>query len=137
VLSVTNVSGNLKSGDSFLLFKTGSGGYVNNFTGSPTLPLLGPGLSWNSTLTSNGRIFVTGTLAPPAISSVSLSGTTLSVSGTGGIPNGQYVLLTSTNISEALSSWTKLATNSFTLSGAFSTSVLNATNIQQYFLLEE
>ena len=136
-LTVTNVGGNLKSGNTFLLFQHGNGVYSGLTFSAPTLPVLGPGLSWNNTIASNGKIAVTGTLTPPTITSTSVTGRTLSMSGSGGIPKGQYVLLSALNITNKLSTWTKLQTNVYTGVGGFSLTYTNATNSQQYFTISE
>jgi fibronectin-binding autotransporter adhesin len=135
-LTVTNVGFPLQGGEIFQLFKPGNAVYSGLSFSTVTLPALGPGLTWQNNLSTAGTITVLGTLTAPTISSVSVSGTTLSVSGTGGTPYGQYLLLTTQNITNALSTWTKIATNNFTSSGTFSTTT-SATNAQQYFTISE
>ena len=135
-LTVTNVSGNLKPGQSFQIFRSASSNYTGSFS-STTLPTLAPGLSWSNALATSGTITVVGTLTPPTISSAMFSGTTLSISGASGIPNGTFVLLSSSNIALPLAQWTKLSTNTFGGLGGFSLSVTNATNAQSYFIISE
>jgi fibronectin-binding autotransporter adhesin len=137
-LAVTNVAGNLKSGMMFTLFKTGTGGFGGSGFVPVTLPPLGPGLSWNNNLGINGTISVGGTLTPPSFTSESLVGTTLTLSGNNGIPNGTYKVLTSLSVTNPIATWTPIATNTYSGSGTFSVPVANvSTNIQQYFLLQE
>ncbi len=137
-LIVTNVGGNMKGGESFKLFNSGGGSYLGSFT-SVQLPQLGPGLSWNTNaLGSSGTISVTGTLTPPTIGSVSYSAPTLGLSGSGGTPNGTYVVVTSTNAVLPLSSWTPVVTNTFDSSGNFNWSGnVGSTNTTQFFDIRE
>jgi fibronectin-binding autotransporter adhesin len=137
VLTVTNLGGNMKGGESFRLFRAG-GGYGGTFAAT-NLPQLGPGLSWNtSALGSSGTISVSGTLAPPTIGSFSYSAPTLSLSGSGGTPGGPYVVITSTNVAAPLSTWTPVVTNSFDTSGNFSWSGnVGSTNVTQFFDIRE
>jgi hypothetical protein len=119
-LTVTNIGGTLVGGESFKLFDSFIASYLGSFT-TIQLPPLGPGLSWNtSQLAVTGSISVTGTLVPPAISSTGTSGGNLIFSGTGGVPSGPYVVVTSTNVALPVINWTRLSTNAFDNLGAFS-----------------
>jgi autotransporter-associated beta strand protein len=135
-LMVTNIGGTLTGGESFKLFDAPAGTYLSSF-GSIQLPPLGPGLSWNtSQLSVNGTISVAGTLVQPVINSVSQSGGNFTFSGTGGVPNGQYVVITSTNVTLSLGSWSALATNSFNGAGAFSfTTPIDANATSRFFTI--
>jgi hypothetical protein len=78
--------------------------------------------------------------APPAIQSVSLSGTTLTLTGDNGPPYTQYVLLASTNLLLPLAQWTPVFTNAFDGNGNLNTSfdlsgTPNPNAAQQYFAL--
>jgi autotransporter-associated beta strand protein len=118
-LTVNNQSGTLASGDVFKLFSaTNYSGGFSNFN----LPALGSGLTWTtSSLLVDGTVRVTNATALPAhITSVVLSSGNLVVSGTGGTPSGNYIVLNSTNVSAALSTWTRIATNSYDGAGHFS-----------------
>jgi autotransporter-associated beta strand protein len=73
------------------------------------------------------------------LTSISLSGTTLNITGTGGSANGQFVLLGSTNITTPLNQWTPILTNSFDGSGNLnlSTNIVNpAVPVEFYILLQ-
>jgi len=56
----------------------------------------------------------------PSISeTISLAGTNVVISGTGGLFGETYNLLTSTNLASPMSKWTPVATNVFDGSGGF------------------
>jgi hypothetical protein len=80
VLSVTNLSGTLTTGDTFKLFSAQD--YLGSFT-SITLPTLGANLSWSNSLTLNGSIQVITN--PPSVNpnptniSFSISGNQLTL----------------------------------------------------------
>jgi fibronectin-binding autotransporter adhesin len=133
---VTNVAGNLKSGMSFPLFTTGSGGFGGAGFSPVTLPPLGPGLSWNNNLVISGTITVGGTLTPPSITSESVAGPTLIISGNNGIPNGTFKVLASLSVTNPVATWTPIATNTYSATGTFSVPV-TATNSAQFFLISE
>ena len=57
--------------------------------------------------------------AIPVINAISPSGANLIISGTNGSPNGNYLVLASTNLVLPRTNWTRLATNSFNGSGNF------------------
>lgn len=116
-LIVTNIGTTaLASGQSFNLFD------ANLFVGSFTniiLPALDGGLSWNTNnLSADGTISIVGG-SGPQFNPITLSGNSLTISGSGGTPNGNYHVLTSTNVALPLANWTVIATNSFDGSGNF------------------
>ena len=136
-LTLTNISAPLAAGNSFTLF--GAAGYSGSFaTITPATP--GAGLAWNTNnLTVNGSISVVSAAAPvPYITSIGLGGTTLTIHGTNGTPNGQYVLLQSTNVALPLNQWTPALTNSFNGSGNFnlSTNIVNPSNPREFYILK-
>ncbi len=133
-LTVTNIGpAALKSGDSFTLF---SGALSGSITPT-TLPPLWPGLSWDTgSLNSLGVIRVAGTALPPHISSISVSGGNLTLSGSGGLAGATFYLLSSTNLTLPVSSWTRIATNSFTAGGNFTSLVAKDPSVpQNYFTI--
>jgi autotransporter-associated beta strand protein len=129
-LTVTNLAGTLTTNDTFTLFTPGaSASNFANIVGSP-----GPGLKYTF---ANGILSVAvGSKPVPHITSVSLSGTTLTISGTNGAVGGQYVLLGSTNVARPLSQWTPLLTNTFDVSGNF-TNIVNLALPLEFFLLSQ
>jgi len=115
-LTVTNIGTTaLDSGEQFQIFN--AGGYVSSFA-SIILPPLGPGLTWTNKLSVDGSIQVLAASAPH-IDSIQLSGTNFVISGSGGQPNANYVVVTATNVAVSLSNWTPLQTNHFDVSGNF------------------
>jgi autotransporter-associated beta strand protein len=133
-LIVSNADDLLQGGDTFQLFNAPS--FIGNFSGI-TLPVLSPGLYWDtSTLKIDGTIRV-GIETPPVIGNVGLSGGNFILTGTGGITNGIYYVLASTNIAAPLTNWTRLLTNRFDSSGNFNFTNPAATNaLQSFYLLQ-
>ncbi|HEX3717752.1 MAG TPA: autotransporter-associated beta strand repeat-containing protein [Verrucomicrobiae bacterium] len=138
-LVLTNLSGSLAAGDTFTLFNA-PGGYSGAFASvgpRPNYPAFG--LSWNTNnLALNGSISVVAATVPPSprITGVSLSGTTLLIQGSNGIPNESFVLLESTNVAMPLPGWVPVLTNTFDGSGDFSLSVATTNSPQEFFTLQ-
>jgi autotransporter-associated beta strand protein len=138
MLTLTNISAiPFAAGNSFTLFS--AGGYSGSFAGiTPAVP--GTGLVWNTNnLIVNGTISVVSTAAPvPRITKIGLSGTTLTIQGTNGTPNGQYVLLQSTNVALAVTNWTPVLTNKFEGNGNLdlSTNIVNPNAPQEFYILK-
>jgi len=131
VVSNANAS-TLTAGDSFKLFTAGSySGAFTNFI----LPSLAANLVWNTnTLNISGALSVAA-YSPPNISSLAVAGTSLTVSGSGGIPYWTYYVLGTTNL--AAPQWTTLATNQFDANGNFIfTNGINANAPQTFFRLQ-
>jgi hypothetical protein len=86
----------------------------------PAVPA--PGLIWDtSTLASDGILRIAGT-GVPTIATVALSssGDAIIFSGTGGVTNGTFSVLASTNVAAPFTTWTTTQTCSFDASGNFS-----------------
>ena len=131
-LGLTNLSGSLTAGDSFKLFSAGA--YSGTFA-NIVPPTTGTGLAWDtSQLTTSGTLLI-GALPKPGISSVALSGGNMVLSGTNGTPGGTYYVLTSTDLTIPLSSWTSVATNVFDGGGHFFYTA-GATNAQRFFAIK-
>jgi hypothetical protein len=134
-LVVTNVGGTqLAAGDTFQLFNAGS--YSGAFS-SVMLPTLPFGLTWNiNNLNTAGTISVVLNTTP-VINTISVSGSGLGLSGTGGVGNAYYVLLGSTNLATPSGNWTPLLTNQFDNSGNFNfTTNANTGNPQNFYRLQ-
>jgi hypothetical protein len=136
-LMLTNIGGTLAPGDSFQLFNASSYGVA--FTNIlPAIPRVG--LGWDTTsLNASGTLKVTtGSLPPsPGITGVTLSGGSLVMSGTNGVRGGTYYVLTSTDPSLPLASWSRIATNVFDTSGNFiCTNTMTAGSPQCFYLLQ-
>jgi autotransporter-associated beta strand protein len=137
-LIVSNLSGTLTTNDSFPLFSSAS--YTGAFAGiRPATP--GAGLMWNTnTLATDGTLRISSSAKPtPHITRVGVSGMTLTISGTNGLPGGQYVLLGSTNVALPLNQWTPLLTNSFDGSGNInlSTNIIKLALPQEFYILSQ
>lgn len=132
-LVVTNIGVTpLAAGDRFKLFTAAA--YLGSFS-SVSLPVLGANLSWTNKLAVDGSIEVVGGPAPQ-FTGISKSGTNIILTGTGGIANTSYVVLTATNVAQPLSEWTSIATNQFGAGGNFTfTNGINPGTPQRFFLL--
>jgi len=92
-------------------------------------------LVWDTSALTNGILNVVSKPAP-YITGFSLAGTNLVFSGTNGWANGNYELLTSTNVALALTNWTAIATNTFDSNGQFNlTNGINPDAPQQFYIL--
>jgi autotransporter-associated beta strand protein len=117
-LVVSNIgSASLAPGDSFKLID------ATNFSGafsSVQMPPLPIGLAWNTNnLNTAGMLSVVLNTAP-VFNSIVRSGNSLILSGSGGVGNGSYLLLGTTNLTTPVSNWTRLLTNQFDVNGNFS-----------------
>lgn len=135
-LVLTNADTNpLQAGDAFKLFNAGI--YAGNFS-AIALPAVPSGLyCQTNTLRIDGTVRIA--IEPsPAIITATLSGSKLMLAGTGGITNGTYYVLTSTNIAAPLSRWTRLLTNQFDANANFNfTNTLSPNAPQSFYLLQE
>ena len=136
-LNLVNISGSpLAAGNSFQIFNAAnySGSFINI---TPSTP--GSGLEWDtSNLAVNGTLTVVSMPSQPRITSVALSGTTLTITASNGPVNTAYVLLESTNAASALTNWIPVLTNSFNGSGEInlSTNVINSNSHQEFYILQ-
>lgn len=136
ILIVTNSGvAAFTAGDSFKLFSA-AGGYAGSFS-SVSLPALNAGLSWNTAqLAVDGSLTVVST-NPPATTGVNFSGGNLVWHGTGGTPNWNYYILSSTNLALPLAQWSVSATNRFDAGGNFNcTNAASPNGPQQFYILE-
>ena len=118
-LAVTASGDALQVGDTFDLFDAPafSGAFA-----SLSLPALPTGWSWETNrLAVDGTVAVAGPQGPglhPSFSGPVLqNGTNLLLSGSGGLSNFTYYVLSSTNATLPLTNWTMLATNLFDANG--------------------
>jgi len=116
-LNLVNLGGSLSAGASFKLFNAAS--YLGTFSSiNPATP--GPGQTWNtSALNSSGTISVIGSPTALRFSGVSLTGNSLVMSGSNGVPFATYYVRASTDVGLALATWPRVATNAFNASGQF------------------
>ena len=86
---------------------------------------------------TSGTITITGTAIPPKFSALTVSGTNLLLSGTGGVARGSYYVISATDLSIPIGSWTPVLTNAFDGSGNFSFSYpMNPAEPQRFFMLQ-
>ena len=104
-----------------------------------SLPTLPGGLEWQNNLNTDGTIAVIAPIgAGPQFSSVVLSGSGLIFSGTGGVTNGSYVLLSSTNVALPLVDWIPVSTNPFDANGNFMlTNPINPSQPREFYRLQQ
>ena len=133
-LTVTNINGTL-SGQSFQLFSAGS--YNGSFD-SVNLPQLPAGLSWQDTLATDGTIAIIGTAQTgPSFGGIGVANGNLTISGSGGVTNGTYYVLATTNVALPIDQWMPVATNSFDANGNFSfTASMNPDEPELFYSLQ-
>lgn len=122
------------SGSSFTLFTAASfSGTFSRFV----LPALPVGLGWATNgLVTNGTLAVV-TWTRPSIGNISISGSSLTMTGGSGVGNSPFYLLGATNLATPLANWSVLLTNQFDVNGNFNfTNELNANWPQGYYRLE-
>ena len=86
---------------------------------------------------NSGGIISVITTAQPIIAGAAISSGNLVFSGTGGVSNGTYYVLTSTNLGLPISQWAPVATNQFDGGGNFnSTNSYDPTLPQSFYLLQ-
>jgi hypothetical protein len=124
------------------------GQLLKNLVGSPVqFTITAPASGTYTLLISDGTPGIGGTgtyqlavngltdglkLCLPAI-----SGTNAIITGIGGVPSSGYILLTTTNVTTPLASWTPFPTNQFDTFGVFnSTNFLNLTEPQRFFRIK-
>jgi len=133
-LNLVNLGASLPEGSSFKLFNAPS--CTGSFTINPSTP--GPGQTWDiSELATTGTIKVVGGSSGPQFGGTVVSDGNVIISGSGGVPFGDYYVLATTNVALPLSSWTPIATNQFDASGNFTfTNSMDSSVVQQFFQIE-
>ncbi len=139
-LTITNLSSTpLTTSDTFQLFSP-SGSISGNFTNIVGSPGAGLAYSFN---TNSGVLSVVssgpGTFTShPGITSFTLSGSNVVLTGTNGQSGDAYYLLSSTNVALPLSQWQTVATNVLSGAGSFTFTGTNAVSVgvgQQFYIL--
>jgi len=133
-LVVTQVSSPLQAGDTFDLF---------GFTGDPgsfasiTLPTLDSGLAWDTgRLSVDGtiRVVATGGPQPQLTGPQIVDGMNFVFGVASGISNGQFRVLTQTNVAEPMANWSIHSTNTFDGSGSLMvTNPINSAEPQRFY----
>lgn len=127
-----------ESGDVYQLFSKGGSVEFDSIT-LPDLSALPGGLLWNTDeLLTSGYISVVGAAVPPAIKPPYISGGNLILTGDGGVANGSYAVLTSTNVAAPANEWITNTAGTFSASGAFSNAIpINPADAQRYFRIKQ
>ena len=114
------------------------GTFVANGSGSETITLNGePADNYPQVNLLQVRD-ITVTASGPVIGSPRISGTNLTFSGVGGMADGTYNVLTSTNLATPLTSWTSVATDFYDASGNFNvTNALTHNNSGQFYIIKQ
>jgi autotransporter-associated beta strand protein len=111
---VTNLGTALAVGNTFKVFSQA----VSN---GAAMTVGGYGAAWNNNLAVDGTVSLASTTLPvPVITTITLNGTSLVISGTNGYTGGGFYVLSQTNLTVPRSSWTRVSTNQFGTGGVFS-----------------
>ena len=137
-----NNTGAALTGGSYKIISKATGGSVSG-TVPPSVTVSGSGLAAGATAAlqiTSGELYLVvsgGTPPTPTITSIAVSGTTLTITATNGADNGIYKLLGTTNLALPLSQWTPVLTNSFNGSGNLnlSTNIINPNIPDQFYIL--
>lgn len=123
----------LSSTDTLPIFAAGSYAISAFAAIEPASPA--PGLIWDTTtLATDGTLRIAGPVTVTAV--LSSSGTDIVFSGTGGVANGGFSVVSFTNVSESMGTWTTVQTGSFDGSGNFSvTNSIASGEPQRFFRL--
>ena len=128
---VTN--GTFTVGQTFTLFSGTGATNASNFATIAGNPGAGKLFSF-----TNGILSVVSAVLPAAvINNVTVSGGNLILQGTNGAASGTYSILTSTNLTLPLASWTTNKTGTFTSGGAFSNGIPVGSAGQSFFLIKQ
>ena len=142
--SSANVSGNLSlAGNLYLAAGPGFGpGAYTLFNYSGALNFSGLTIAsapagYNYALSTNTLGKVQLIVSRPQFDVVNLTAGQLLMRGSGGVTNGTYYILASTNLALPTAAWTRIATNQFDSNGNFSfTNTINLLTPREYFLLQ-
>jgi autotransporter-associated beta strand protein len=134
-LNLVNISGSpLAAGDSFQIFNNATT-YSGTFAANNIVPATpGTGLTWDLSHLNTGLIKVAGSTGP-VIGSTTVSGGNLILSGTGGTASSAYSVLTTTNLTLPLTSWTQVATGTYSATGTFTNAIAIVPGVPQSFYI--
>jgi PKD repeat protein len=130
--NITSWHWNFGDGNTLNTNASASVNHAYALPGSYTVTLIVTGVGVSATNAQTGYIVVNST---PAFGNTLLSGGDLILSGTGGIAGNQYRILTATNLTQPLASWTPVATNVFAPDGSYSYTQSFLTNAASFFRL--
>jgi autotransporter-associated beta strand protein len=126
----------LAAGDTFQLFSASTSYGLSSFA-NMILPTLSSGLTWNtSNLGVNGTISVAAVVSsPPTLGSVRLSNGSLIMSGSNGVPNATFRILSTNIVTAPIANWPTVFTGQFDGSGNYSYTNSPLTNTTSFFRL--
>lgn len=128
-LIVSNLSGALAPGQSYPIFNASSA--TENFASVSPNP--GSFLRWRFT-PANGVLSVVSSLSTPVFTAIGRTGTNMILQVGNGSPGGAAYLLGTTNVTLPLATWSRLATNSFDVSGNLTfTNAMSATVASRFY----
>jgi hypothetical protein len=135
-LNVTNSDGFIATNYTLLT-------YTGGLSGQPALgatPTGFPGYTYSLDTNIAGQVNLVVAAALPSFGNIQVlnsggggGNSSLVMSGTGGVGNGTYYVLTSTNLALPLNQWTPVVTNQFDAGGNFSFTNFAPTNASQEF----
>jgi autotransporter-associated beta strand protein len=133
-LVVSSTNGTVVSGGSFKLFNV-TGSVNGNFSSVVVLPAGSGAGTFNPT---TGVLTVAVVATPPTNNAPYMKGGSLILTGTGGLPNGSYMWLSTTNVANPMSTWITNTTGTFDATGAFSNAIpVDSSKPVQFFRLKE
>lgn len=130
-LTVTNLAGTLAAGDSFKVFNAAS--YLGSFS-TVTAPAVG--LRWNTSALNTSGTLTAVAVPKPNLTSITTSGGNIVLAGNNGLPNQPLWVLTSTDVSLPLASWTVVTTSNFDGSGNFNINLGVPADPQRFYAVQ-
>ncbi len=135
-LNLVNISSSaLAAGNSFQVFQSGTSSYNGSYAGNIVPETPGTDLVWDLSKLSSGIIGVKTGATGPVISSPTVSGGNLILSGTGGTAGSPYSVLTTTNLTLPLTEWTQVATGTYSATGTFTNAIVIVPGVPQSFYI--
>ena len=120
-LNVVVTGPSLVAGDSFQLFTAGT--IIGSFAAT-NLPALDPGLYWDTSALPTGLLKVASTTpARCQFSQITISAGSVTLSGTGGVQGSTYQVVGTPDLSQPLSAWIPVYTNTFGTGGSFNCTI--------------
>jgi hypothetical protein len=110
---------------------------VSNLTAPGDYPLSISGSNAGLTHSASVSLVVQNPCRTPVMNQLKVTASQLIVAGTNGTADGNYYVLSSTNLALPLNQWQHIATNAFDGSGNFSfTNLMNSNSPQKFYLLQ-
>lgn len=143
VFKINNTGAPLTAG-TYIIITNAAAGNVGSVTGTlPSIAVGGNGLAGGATASlqiSGGALDLVESAgaSPAAITSIRVTGSTLTITATNGADGGQFVLLESTNLLQPLNEWVPVLTNNFNANGDLnlSTNIIDPADPQEFYLLQ-